>query len=567
MRPLLFQFRTGAGAGGCGSVATLLFAVFVLQLGSSARTVVHAKQKFSDADNYLYHTEDAAGIIIDYEPEKPETATPDFIYGADQGPRVVEFYAPWCPHVCAVIASRIIPGLIIHHLHCTLIVSLTLVSFRLFISNLLSVTIHNGIFHARVRTLEILYIKCRHFRSHYIRFAQQVGAILKEYRGPPVQFYAVSCTANKKLCKMQDVHGYPKIKLFRGSGGGVASSGNATAEIMYWKLHAFDVLDKLQIQVDQLRLDPSAFADAAATADIAMAADADSSTKSRLRSTITGSSAASAAANHHLKQQQQHRTKQQVFDDAYLSFDFNLRNGIFLTTTVEGPLTNVTKAAFRDWLQLVKQTTPVVWQIHAVINAILADFDAAVSAEDHLLAILDRYPAPTTTWSHSCTKGVSGMGYTCGLWQLFHIMSVGLVEYNLMIAASDDTVLKEVSLKTTHAAETLRNFVEHFFACDVCRMNFLRAYDSCALDRCSRLTEMEMDSVQWVQFPVWLFETHNAVNARLLRERADGENRIATPEEEVASQWPSKKVCPVCWLDSGGWNEDAVYKYLRTEYW
>lgn len=152
MRPLLFQFRTGAGAGGCGSVATLLFAVFVLQLGSSARTVVHAKQKFSDADNYLYHTEDAAGIIIDYEPEKPETATPDFIYGADQGPRVVEFYAPWCPHVCAVIASRIIPGLIIHHLHCTLIVSLTLVSFRLFISNLLSVTIHNGIFHARVRT-------------------------------------------------------------------------------------------------------------------------------------------------------------------------------------------------------------------------------------------------------------------------------------------------------------------------------------------------------------------------------------------------------------------------------
>ena len=48
-------------------------------------------------DEFLYHTDEAAPFIIDYEPDG--TDNPDFIYGTNQGPRVVEFYAPWCPHV------------------------------------------------------------------------------------------------------------------------------------------------------------------------------------------------------------------------------------------------------------------------------------------------------------------------------------------------------------------------------------------------------------------------------------------------------------------------------------
>lgn len=477
---------------------------FVLRLATLINNAAAA-----EINHYLYHTEEAAGVIIDYENE-PENANPDFLYGANQGPRVVgtsvieayaaplvgppyishlpppfsilrftcstsEYYAPWCPH-------------------------------------------------------------CQHFRSHYIKFAEQVSAVLKEYGGPPVQFYAVSCTANKKLCAAQGVHGYPKIKLYA---AGVKQ--NATAEIMYWKLHAFDVLGALKIQVPRLRLDASSDGNV-----------------DEVAKGVTKSQKIPSNLHHH------YRTKQQVFDDAHLSFDFNLRNGIFVT---EGPLSDDSKLALRDWLELVKQTTPVVWQIHSVIDAILTDFNAAISTEDTLLAILDAHPINTNSWSPACSKGVSGMGYTCGLWQLFHIMSVGLVEYNLMIASTDDIVLKEISIATTHAAETLRNFIEHFFACDVCRRNFLFAYDACELDRCSRLTAKDRNSEQWILYPVWLFETHNAVNGRLLRERADRENRVANPQEVVASQWPSKVVCPKCWLDTGGWNEDAVYKYLRTEYW
>jgi hypothetical protein len=69
-------------------------------------------------EKYLYHTEEARGIIIDYEPpstsgdakDDPNLYRPDFIYGPNQGPRVVEFYAPWCPHVrvCVVVVVVVV---------------------------------------------------------------------------------------------------------------------------------------------------------------------------------------------------------------------------------------------------------------------------------------------------------------------------------------------------------------------------------------------------------------------------------------------------------------------------
>ena len=104
------------------------------------------------------------------------------------------------------------------------------------------------------------------------------------------------------------------------------------------------------------------------------------------------------------------------------------------------------------------------------------------------------------------------MGYTCGLWQLFHIMSVGVVEYNKHHhhGSLDDLIA------TRRASETLRNCklvvvdcylyfcachvyhrlifslssfpslldIDHFFQCDVCRMNFLSMYDTCAVSLC-----------------------------------------------------------------------------------
>ena len=86
-----------------------------------------------ETSDYLYHDMNSS-IIYDYEPIEAQGDLPDIIFDPDQGPRVIEFYAPWCPH-------------------------------------------------------------CRHFRQHYVDFAEQVTSLLKEnnYLGPPVQFCAISC--------------------------------------------------------------------------------------------------------------------------------------------------------------------------------------------------------------------------------------------------------------------------------------------------------------------------------------------------------------------------------------
>ena len=108
-----------------GRMNRCLFVLVLLWLNNNLFdgdvSVVNAKEPSEDNNNnniqekYLYHTEEARGIIIDYEPPQSTTSTkdkgdsnnkddpnlyrPDFIYGPNQGPRVVEFYAPWCPHV------------------------------------------------------------------------------------------------------------------------------------------------------------------------------------------------------------------------------------------------------------------------------------------------------------------------------------------------------------------------------------------------------------------------------------------------------------------------------------
>jgi thiol-disulfide isomerase/thioredoxin len=385
---------------------------------------------------------------------------------------------------------------------------------------------------------------CQHFRDHYIEFAEQTAAVLREFGldEKSVTFYAVSCTANQKLCRKVGIKGFPRVQLY--AAGAVA---NATADVKYWKLHPFDVLRELDIHVDRLKVEPI----------------------------LEKASASQLGGREQLRTQrlqyQYARTKQQLFDDASLSFDHTLRQGIFASTPPGVMLTNATRDTLYDWLRLLQKTTPSAWQVQRTIHAILSNFDEAVMSEENLKAILERVPptppASSKKWSPACTKGVNGMGYSCGLWQLFHIMSVGLVEYNLMIGSEDPSVLEAMSVSTVHLADTLRNFVEHFFACEECRRHFVKDYDGCSYERCSRLSSHAYNYDQWIQLPTWLFETHNAVNQRLVRERAAREQREISDEEVHQSQWPSHQVCPKCWSDSGGYDDEVVYKFLRTEYW
>lgn len=228
-----------------------------------------------------------------------------------------------------------------------------------------------------------------------------------------------------------------------------------------------------------------------------------------------------------------------------------------------GPLPNTTTPILWDWLDLLQNTLPPTWNIHALIKKLLDEFDTITQGEDQMVAVLDQFPPTSTEWSFSCTHGVEAMGYTCGLWELFHILTVGVVEYNSQIITDDGYAF----YMTEHVAEILRDYISKFFGCEVCRMNFLQAYDNCALDRCNRLQAQVGDKTMWKQLPLWLFETHNAVNVRLMKEQAERDGHGTTIHDEMNVQWPSRLDCPQCWKPDGSWDEEIVYLYVFDQYW
>ena len=140
-------------------------------------------------------------------------------------------------------------------------------------------------------------------------------------------------------------------------------------------------------------------------------------------------------------------------------------------------------------------------------------------------------------------------------------MAGSVVDYNKVTLEADKILITE------KVARTMRDYIDNFFGCESCRQHFVTTFDSCGHDRCDRLkdefSEKEMD---WMQLPLWLYETHNAVNVRLLKERVSREGRDATPEELANVQWPPQRECSACWGSDGEWDEEIVYKYLRLEY-
>jgi hypothetical protein len=310
-----------------------------------------------------------------------------------------------------------------------------------------------------------------------------------------------------------------------------AGAQNYTAEAHYWELHPFDVMYQLGIQTDNLKLN------------------------TKFENPVIHKKQQLTLSTNRTK-----RSKQNTFDDAWLSLDFALKNSVYMDNA---KLTNSTKAALREWLDLLKNAMPPSWNIQRLIKALLNNFDSITSTEQELLQVLKQHPPPTKRWSASCTHGEPSAGYTCGLWELFHIMTVGVVEWNMMISTDDGGMV----YGTEDVAKTLRNFVANFFGCEVCRKNFVEAFDDCRFDRCTRLLSESYKVAEWMQLPVWLWEMHNAVNVRLLQEKGQREKFRPSHQQEIDKQYPLREECLKCWDKDGGYDDQVIYKWLRIEYW
>ncbi|KOC60182.1 Sulfhydryl oxidase 1 [Habropoda laboriosa] len=129
-------------------------------------------------------------------------------------------------------------------------------------------------------------------------------------------------------------------------------------------------------------------------------------------------------------------------------------------------------------------------------------------------------------------------GYPCGLWTMFHMLTVNFAIRN-----------KDVEHEPRKVLEAMHGYIQHFFGCADCSQHFVQMASKNKMFDISNAN----DSV------LWLWSAHNEVNARL-----SGDDTEDPKYKKI--QYPATQHCPNCRYENGTWNEENVLHYLITKY-
>ncbi|XP_006623024.1 sulfhydryl oxidase 1-like [Apis dorsata] len=129
-------------------------------------------------------------------------------------------------------------------------------------------------------------------------------------------------------------------------------------------------------------------------------------------------------------------------------------------------------------------------------------------------------------------------GYPCGLWTMFHMLTVNFAILN-----------KDAEHEPRKILEAMYGYIQYFFGCADCSQHFVQMASKNKMFEVSNIN----DSI------LWLWSAHNEVNARL-----SGDNTEDPEYKKI--QYPAKIYCPNCKYDNSTWNEENVLHYLKTKY-
>eukprot|EP00584_Thalassiosira_punctigera_P012723 CAMPEP_0172547888 /NCGR_PEP_ID=MMETSP1067-20121228/17314_1 /TAXON_ID=265564 ORGANISM="Thalassiosira punctigera, Strain Tpunct2005C2" /NCGR_SAMPLE_ID=MMETSP1067 /ASSEMBLY_ACC=CAM_ASM_000444 /LENGTH=736 /DNA_ID=CAMNT_0013335037 /DNA_START=252 /DNA_END=2462 /DNA_ORIENTATION=+ len=445
----------------------------------------------------------------------------------DDAAHVVEFYAPWCPH-------------------------------------------------------------CQDYKWDYV----EVAAEVQRRSITPVQFHAVSCDVYYAICATYTIGGFPTI--------------------LGWKVGDSKAIRGIEMNEDE-NIEPDMVGE---MLELDMAHEAvqlfdwgieGEEKKNAIMEKLTqqGHRAAAKKLSWHEHEPHTHNDR---YHNAALSLAFAIKSQLFQTVTADGKVETKRKRALVDFLNLLEWASPQSWKLRTGFVKELqwkVDTDAVKdrgAVESLIDGDMDRHRSLGTEdiwgfvnaggrgwkgkvfgrpqeelvkedkhWTKTCTHSVPAKGFTCGLWNLFHILTIGSSKPEHEMYG----FYRSYFVSPHHVAETIRNFVAYFFSCDVCRTNFLNMYENCGHGHCDRLKSeittglTDGSDPSRMELALWLWEVHNSVNARLMKEAALRQNREVTPEETLASNFPTKKMCPDCWLDENmtKWDNATVFRFLDDWYW
>ena len=372
---------------------------------------------------------------------------------------------------------------------------------------------------------------CQEFKPRFIELARELRHRSKKV---VIEFHTVSCAVHSQICATWEIEGVPHVLLFRSG----MTEGETLIRTDDNKLEAEYVAETIGISL--LEED---FADGRHNVR------PDYSVKQNFIRGVEKNKEAILDVSHHI-------------DDAGKSLVNSLQT--ILDIEKESPTLSYEQLdTFHEWIDLLRWALPPQLKIHNLINDVRQNIDTIVSNTDQFSTIIRSHNQLITKhWSHSCSHGKIGTGYACGIWKLFHIVSIGVAEQHKSVLG--EGVNDRVS--TQKAAEIMRNFVEDFFfICEDCKAHFLDLYDNCMYDRCRRLSTDH--STKWNELAMWLWEVHNDVNVRVLKDAMSKDGRISTKEDQMNALWPSRSECNSCWKRDGSWDEVKIYNFLHTTYW
>ncbi|KZV50034.1 sulfhydryl oxidase 2 [Dorcoceras hygrometricum] len=195
---------------------------------------------------------------------------------------------------------------------------------------------------------------------------------------------------------------------------------------------------------------------------------------------------------------------------------------------------------------------------------ILVDFDdfsvkTREAASGGEKSVLENYQicgndVPRGYWMFCRGSNNETRGFSCGLWVLLHSLSVRVDDGGSHVAFS-----------------TICDFIQSFFVCQECRQHF---YDMCSRQvlSCITISLVTHPFKKARDFALWLWDAHNKVNDRLMKEEA----KVNTGDPEFPKiLWPPQLLCPSCYKtksmkddDKNGvnWDRDEVYRFLVEYY-
>ncbi|XP_003744455.2 sulfhydryl oxidase 1 [Galendromus occidentalis] len=226
----------------------------------------------------------------------------------------------------------------------------------------------------------------------------------------------------------------------------------------------------------------------------------------------------------------------------------DIETGILYTLTQEVPLKQEisTKqlSILKSFIQLMYENIDVPPRIRYYLRNVSNRIDVSVPLKGaDFLKLLkaaetpEAYLSPEANFIGCKGSDPGKRGYTCSLWTIFHYITVG---------SHAKFLAKKIEYPNL-AVLVIKDYVLNFFSCSECRSHFEKM-----------AANIESELVNANESVLWLWRSHNTVNARL---KGDGTEDPARPK----IQFPPMSLCPEC-HNGDKFNESNVLKFLGRFY-